>query len=171
MLFLFPTSLEAEPFVRLCPDAQVIISGVGMAATAATLVSLGDAGRLDDECVVLAGIAGAYGDAVPRGEVVEVVSETTIELPERFRQRYDNVPITELRRVSSNSVHRSVAECEGAEIENMEGASLFAVCGALGIRCAEIRAVSNRVGEEFACWCINEALDNLAKTLKSLCVD
>ena len=50
----------------------------------------------------------------------------------------------------------------------MEGATLFAVCGELGVRCAEIRAISNRVGEEFKDWNIDGALNNLAKTLKSL---
>jgi nucleoside phosphorylase len=172
MLFIFPTSLEAEPFRRLCPEAEVVISGVGMAATAATLVSLSASGKLsDDRCVVLAGIAGHYADSVARGEVVEVVSETTVELPERFRQRYDNEPMTALRGVKSNSVHRSVADSKGADIENMEGATLFAVCGELGVRCAEIRAISNRVGEEFAKWSIDEALNNLASVLKSLYAD
>lgn len=171
-IFLFPTELEAKAFVRLCPEARVIISGVGMAATAATLHSLCISERLDEEyCVVLAGLAGAYGDAVARGEVVEVVSETTIELPERFRQRYSVEPQTSLRRVNSNSVHRLVADGEGAEIENMEGATLFAVASALDLRCVEIRAVSNRVGEEFSLWCVDEALDNLAHTLKRFFVD
>lgn len=171
MLYLFPTSLEAELFMRLCPDAQVVISGVGMAATAATLASLHTSGGLDGECVVLAGIAGAYGDSVSRGEVVEVVSETTIELPQRFRQCYRNEPFTELRRVHSNSVHRTVVDAEGADVENMEGASLFALCSTMGVRCVEIRAVSNRVGEEFSLWCVDEALENLALTLKHLFVD
>lgn len=172
MLFIFPTSLEAEPFRRLCPEAEVVISGVGMAATAATLVSLYASGRLSaNECVVLAGIAGSYTDDVAKCEVVEVVCETSVELPERFRQRYDNEPMTALRGVKSNSVHRSVADSAGADIENMEGATLFAVCGELGVRCAEIRAISNRVGEEFAKWSIDEALNNLASVLKSLYAD
>ena len=172
MLFLFPTSLEAEPFRRLCPEAQVVISGVGMAATAATLVSLHASSRLSgDEFVVLAGLAGAYSDAVAKGDVVEVTSETTVELPERFRQRYENERTTELRCVSSNTVHRSVEDGAGAEVENMEGATLFAVCGNLGVRCTQIRAVSNRVGEEFKDWNIEETLNNLAQMLKSLFVD
>ena len=168
-IFLFPTELEAAAFAKLCPEAEVVISGVGMAATAATLVSLSASGKLsDDRCVVLAGIAGHYADSVAKGEVVEVVSETTVELPEHFRRRYDNEPMTALRGVKSNSVHRSVADSKGADIENMEGATLFAVCGELGVRCAEIRAISNRVGEEFKDWNIDGALNNLAKTLKSL---
>ena len=172
MLFLFPTSLEAEPFRRLCPDARVVISGVGMAATAATLSTLRESGYLDGKrCIVLAGLAGAYGESVARGEVVEVVSETTIELPERFRECYSVEPQTSLRSVSSNTVHRSVADGLGAEVENMEGATLFAVAPTLGVRCVEIRSISNRVGEDFALWCVAPALENLAHTLKSLFVD
>ena len=170
-IFLFPTELEAKAFVGLSPESEVVISGVGMAATAATLASLHSSGCLDERCVVLAGIAGVYADSVSRGEVVEVLSETTIELPVRFRQRYDNEPLTELRGVKSNTVHRSVADCEGADIENMEGASLFALCRELDVRCVEIRAVSNVVGEEFALWRVDEACTNLAHTLKRLFVD
>jgi nucleoside phosphorylase len=50
----------------------------------------------------------------------------------------------------------------------MEGAALFALLGDAGVRCAEIRAVSNYVGEEFAKWSVEEATENLAKTLKSI---
>ena len=172
MLFLFPTSFEAEPFTRLCPDAEVVISGVGMAATAATLVSLCSSGGLaEGECVVLAGLAGAYTDAVAKGEVVEVVEERTIELPERFRECYKNDAMTSLRAVRSNSVHRPVVDGEGADIENMEGATLFAVCARLGLRCAEIRSISNLVGEQFPEWSVDLALNNLARELKSQFVD
>lgn len=170
MLILFPTQLEAEPFRRLCPDAEVVISGVGMAATAATLSSLYASGKLQRaECVVLAGIAGAYSDAIARGEVVEVVSEEAIELPERFRECYHNEPcFPKLRAVSSYTVHTSSAEYCGAEIENMEGATFFAQCRALGVRCSELRAVSNRVGESFVSWSVKEATEALAEQLLKL---
>ncbi len=170
MLILFPTQLEAEPFRRLCPDAEVVISGVGMAATAATLASLHVVGRLQEaRCVVLAGIAGAYSDTLARGQVVEVTQESTIELPERFRMIYCNEPYcTTLRAVSSYTVHTGSAEYSGAEVENMEGAAFFAVCASLGVRCMELRAVSNRVGEGFASWCVKEATEALAEELLKL---
>lgn len=170
MLILFPTQLEAEPFLRLCPDADVVISGVGMAATAATLSSLYASGRLQGvECVVLAGIAGAYTDTVARCEVVEVTEECAIELPERFRERYHNEPyFPALRAVSAYTVHTGSTEYRGAEVENMEGATLFAVCQALGVRCSELRAVSNRVGESFASWSVMKATEVLAEQLLKL---
>ena len=39
-IFLFPTELEARAFCGLCPDAEVVISGVGMAETAATIARI-----------------------------------------------------------------------------------------------------------------------------------
>ena len=164
-IYLFPTEMEAARFQELMPRAEVVISGVGEAATAATLARIVPMyGR--DVCYILAGIAGAYGDAVAVGEVVEVVSERCAELPERFVEEYRVAPQTMLRGVSSNTVSRGDKTLKGAEIENMEGAALFAMAEAMGLRVAQIRAISNRVGESFEMWHINEALEALASELK-----
>ena len=165
-IFLFPSKLEAEPFLELCPDAEVVISGVGMAATAATISKLWSEHRLDNETVVvLAGIAGAYDGTLEKGEVVEVVEECCSELPERFQREYRVEPYTNLRSVRSNSVHgKGVTAC-GREVENMEGAALFAMAQELGFRAVELRAISNYVGEEFAHWSIYDALNSLAREL------
>lgn len=165
-IYLFPTELEAKCFRALCPNAEVVISGVGMVATAATIASL----RCTvDDVVVLAGIAGAYGDSVAVGEVVEVVSEQCVELPERFRRTYtQSQPRTSLRGVKSNTVHTMQSESRGADIENMEGAALFAMAEAMGFRAVEVRAISNRVGEPFEKWAVDEAVTALAKELKLL---
>ena len=57
---------------------------------------------------------------------------------------------------------------KGADIENMEGATLFAMAEHLGFRAVEIRAVSNRVGEPFASWRVAEAVEALADELLGL---
>lgn len=169
MLYLFPTELEAKIFRELSPDAKVVVSGVGMVATAATIAHLVLSGEVAaDDTVVLAGIAGAYGDSVPMGEVVEVVEECCAELPQRFQQRYINAPYTTLRGVASNTVHSCSVEQCGAEIENMEGAALFALAEEYGFRAVEIRAVSNRVGDSFEKWHIADAVDALAQRLVSI---
>lgn len=166
MVYLFPTELEAKAFRVLCPDARVVISGVGMAATAATIVSLGCG---SGDVVVLAGVAGAYGDSVAVGSVVEVVSEECVELPVRFRRTYkQSVPYTTLRGVRSNSVHAMQCEKHDAEIENMEGAALFAMAEVMGLRAVEVRAISNRVGDSFDKWAVDEAVEALARELKRL---
>ena len=164
-VYLFPTELEAAIFREQMPEAEVVISGVGEAATAATLARIVPMyGR--DVCYILAGIAGAYGDAVAVGEVVEVVSERCAELPERFIVEYANEPRTDLRSVRSNTVSRGDSALRGAEIENMEGAVLFAMAEAMGLRVMQVRAISNRVGDEFKKWSIKEALEALALALK-----
>ena len=67
----------------------------------------------------------------------------------------------------SNTVH-SGAEKGCAAIENMEGAALFALAREYGFGVVEIRAISNRVGEEFACWRVGEAVEALARELSNL---
>ena len=169
-VYLFPTELEAKPFRALCPDANIVVSGVGMAATATAIARLDrERGLSADDVVLLCGIAGAYDDSVAVGQVVEVVSEECVELPARFRIRYvQDTPYTTLPRVTSNTVHAMATEPATADIENMEGAALFAMAARLGVRCAEIRAVSNCVGEPFEKWRVQEALEALARTLMSI---
>lgn len=164
-IYLFPTELEAAPFRALRPTARVVISGVGLAATAATLAMLGREGSLVASRVVLAGLAGAYDERVAVGAVVEVVEECCAELPERFRRSYSVQPRTKLRHVGSNSVHRGAKGGEDAAIENMEGATLFAMAEAMGFEACEVRAISNRVGEPFDRWKTKEALEALAHAL------
>lgn len=168
VIYLFPTELEAAPFRVVRPDAEVVISGVGMAATSAAIASLyATDATLGEARLLLAGLAGSYGACCGRGEVVEVCSEVCSELPERFRREYHNACCTSLRRVRSNTVHRG-SESLGSDIENMEGAALFAAAESLGLRVAEIRAISNRVGEPFAEWRVEEALEALAEVLSNI---
>lgn len=164
-IYLFPTELEAAPFRVLRPTARVVISGVGLAATAATLAVLNREGSLMSSRVVLAGLAGAYDERVAVGEVVEVVCECCAELPERFRCNYCVAPTTTLRQVGANSTHRGAVGVTDAEIENMEGATLFAMAEVMGFEACEVRAISNRVGEPFELWRTEEAVDALARAL------
>ena len=138
-----------------------------MAATAATIARISANKSLEGGVVILAGIAGCYEQRCAVGEVVEVISEVVSELPERFRQSYRVEAFTTLRGVVSNTVSRCNADSCGADIENMEGATLFAMARELGFRAVEIRAVSNIVGDEFKNWKIELATQNLAKTLKN----
>ena len=163
-VYLFPTELEAAAFREQVPNAKVIISGVGQAATAAALASIVRQYGAN-VCYVLAGIAGAYGDAVAVGEVVEVLSEQCAELPARFIEEYRVAPRTMLRGVRSNTVSRGDKALQGAEIENMEGAVLFAMAERLGLNVMQIRAISNRVGDSFEKWSIKEALGALTEAL------
>lgn len=117
--------------------------------------------------VILAGVAGTYGE-VEVGQVVEVVEERCSELPERFQQSYRIEPSTSLPKVVSNTVHGKCSPILGASIENMEGAALFAVAEVIGLRSVELRAISNRVGQSFDMWRMDEALEALANELKKI---
>ena len=161
-VYLFPTECEAAPFRALVPDAEIVISGVGMAMTAATVARIAAEHEHRDMLFVLAGIAGAYGD-IAVGSVVEVVSECCVELPERFREHHRATFCTEmLPTATSNTVHSASALAEGAEVENMEGAALYAVAESLRLSATEIRAISNRVGDHRSLWRIDEATQALA---------
>ena len=152
------------------PRPRIALTGMGsehgeenaMAAAVAALLPKLDCGQR----LILAGIAGAYGERAAIGEAVEVVCERTAELPGRFVGEYRPTGVaTGLRGVASNTVHGRGCEAGEASIENMEGAAFFAVCRAAGVCCAEIRAVSNRVGDDFSLWRIDEALAALTAAL------
>lgn len=165
MIILIPTELEARPFFRCCPDAEVVICGVGMAAAATTMAHI--AITRDPQQVILAGIAGVYRD-FEINQVVEVVSETIEELPSRFAERYEVTPRWGLPTATSNTVNRSSAIASTAQIENMEGASVMAICNRLEIPLSEIRAISNRVGDPISEWQIESATEALAITLSKI---
>ena len=162
-IYLFPTECEASPFRHLAPEAEIVISGVGMAAVAASVVaSVVADGDMCDTLIILAGVAGAYGDMAVCS-VCEVESECCVELPECFREHHRATYCTaQLPTVASNTVHRTGAEAAGADIENMEGAALFAMAEVANIGVTQIRGISNRVGEPFERWRFREAVEALA---------
>ena len=150
----------------LRPDLDVRICGVGPVETARTVAQL--LAELAPEQVVLCGIAGCYDNRLTVGEVVEVESERTAPLPKGFRAEYRATLSLGLRSVASNTV-MSVGEADGqAEIENMEGASLFALCKGTTTLCGELRAISNRVDAPREEWDIDTALRNLTTTIDRL---
>lgn len=170
-LFLFPTGEEAAPFRAACPDAEIRITGVGMAAAAAAVARIAAEEPRGSARIVLCGIAGACDGTLRRGEVVQVTTERIAELPERYGAVYRaSWHFDGLREAAGCSVNRSAASrgCCPAGVENMEGAAVMAACAAAGIPCGEIRAVSNCVGEPFERWQIARALENLTETLTKI---
>ncbi len=167
MKILFPTELEAAPLRDLCPDAEIVICGVGMAQTAACVARLLCDGERE---FLLAGIAGAYdGSGLVKGDVVAVAEERVAGLPAQFDRAYRATSVPEgLCTVCSNTVAACGATAYGARVENMEGAALFALCEEFGAECAEVRAISNRVGESRESWDIPLALENLALVVRGM---
>lgn len=75
-----------------------------------------------------------------------------------------------IKQVVSNTLNCSATNEKNikfgsSQIENMEGAAFFNICIAHGIKFAELRAVSNLVGEEKSSWIIPKASENMADFL------
>lgn len=166
-LYLFPTRFEAEPFVALRPDADVVVIGVGMAQAGASVARA--IVEYKPPRVVLCGIAGVFGEQVSIGEVVEVVSDRVAGLPKAFDRVYAQVPKTAYRAVGALTVSRTgegLAEAEHATmIEQMEGAAVAAVCEAFSVEYLHLRAISNRVSDERKAWRTAEAIEALAQAV------
>lgn len=184
---LVPSALELAAFPKRLPyGVEIVESGVGMAEVAATLVK-----ELADkpDLVVLAGIAGAYPDGTMSvGESCVVSSERVADLGamrgEGFEPLYTkeyHSPVAE-RVESVRALPSCTVSCGSApfidyrgelsseplqrcELENMEGASFFALCLAAEVDFVEVRTVSNYTNDSRKEWKIEEALENLPKAV------
>ncbi len=178
---LAPTAPEIGPFRLRRPEVDIVLTGVGPYRCASAAVEAILGGRYDR--LVLAGIAGAYpGSGLSAGDVVLVESEHSADLGSwsegtfspKFAATYRCADLPSglsLRSVRSCSVAAACApyiDRSGAEIENMEGAAFFHACLRHGMPFAELRAVSNIVGEPFGTWRIQQATDALADALDRL---
>ena len=166
MIFIFPTELEAAKLKALRPDLDIRICGIGAVETATEVARIL---RTEREPLLLCGIAGAYDHNIKKGDVVVVAEERFAYLSTGYNRTYhSSLEIEGLPSVCSNTVSHCSMEANGAAIENMEGAALFAMAEAEGVPCGEIRAISNYVGEERSEWDIPLALDRLTKAILDL---
>ncbi len=166
MIFLFPTELEASRLRELRPDLDIHICGIGAVECATEVARIL---RTERKPLLLCGVAGAYDHSLKKGDVVAVTEERFAYLSTGYDRSYLASMVVEgLPMVRSNTVSRCSLPADGAEIENMEGAALFAMAQAEGVGCGEIRAISNYVGEERKDWNIELALENLTDTILDL---
>lgn len=166
MILLFPTELEAAQLRALRPDLDIRICGIGAVETATEVARIL---RTERKPLLLCGIAGAYDHNLQKGDVVAVAEERFAYLSTGYDRTYSaTMVVDDLPMVRSNTVSHCAMNADGAEIENMEGAALFALAQAEGVRCGEIRAISNYVSEERKEWNIELALKNLTKIVANL---
>lgn len=179
IIILVPTAAEAKYL------DDVVLCGVGMAETAATLVRVL---KRRPRLVILGGIAGAYsGHNIAIGDCVMVASERVSGLPDVYDIAY-NCPWAEaisLPRAMGYTVNsvgdrgrnneegpqRNSSECAGEglpEIENMEGAVFFAMCEAAGVRFLEVRAISNLIKDCREDWRIDAAALSLSAGINKI---
>ena len=166
MILLFPTELEAARLKALRPDLDIRICGIGAVETATEVARIL---RTERKPLLLCGIAGAHDRNLKKGDVVAVTEERFAYLSSGYNRSYlASFVVDGLATVRSNTVSHCAMAADGAEVENMEGAALFAMAEAEGVRCGEIRAISNYVGEERSEWDIPLALERLTDTIIDL---
>ena len=165
-LLIFATEAEAAPIRALRADLETAICGVGAVECALAMAKIIEEHK--PKAVVLCGIAGAYDKTLKVGDVVSVVAENTASLPAIYRKSYLATLKLPLPEVTSNTVMAVGAEAAGAQVENMEGAAIFALCNHYGIKCAQIRAISNYTDDVRSAWDIPTALEALTAAINRL---
>ncbi len=73
VLVVASTEMEIKEFRRQYPDADVLVSGVGIAASVYHLLKR--IHQVDYDLVIQAGVAGSFDPALGKGQVVQVVSD------------------------------------------------------------------------------------------------
>ena len=157
------------------PAVEILITGVGMVATAFAL-GRHRVGNSYDLLLNL-GIAGSFEPSIPLGEIIEVQEDTMAELGaedgkdfltidqlgfgegkfypstglSNLYNLFNNFHLRKANAVTVNTVHgdetsiAATAKRLNPQIESMEGAAFFYACKQLNLPCIQIRAVSNYV--------------------------
>ena len=173
ILFLAAVDFELDVARALRSGTEdcFLCGGIGPEATRNALDALLAVDRCFDLAVNL-GIAGSYTERLPLGSVVHVVTEYFGDRP--AEPLYNPAPPFQLSALPQ-ATGNTVAALEPswrrvrADVETMEGAAFFERCLHHGLPFAEVRAVSNRVGEtDRARWDIPLSLKNLQQILSLL---
>lgn len=170
-------------------DLELLITGVGMVATAFTLGRHLAANQYD--LAVNLGIAGSFDRGLALGELVEISGDTFAELGAADGDEF--IPIDQLgfgtgtcrasaklsdfagsaklktaSAITVNTVNgneasiKKIAERLNPQTESMEGAAFFYACNQMNVPCIQIRAVSNYVEPRNRDnWKIGPAIKNL----------
>ena len=169
-------------------DLELLITGVGMVATAFALGK--HLANQQYDLAINLGIAGSFDRDIVLGEVVEVVEDQLSELgaeddetflpiealgfgESRFNATaglsdFGQSSLKKVRAITVNTVHGhepSIQKLSGriqSQLESMEGAAFFYACKQAGVPCLQIRAVSNYVEKRNRdAWQIGLAIKNL----------
>ena len=161
--------------IKLTPNASLLVTGVGMVATAFALGKHLATNKYD--LVLNLGIAGSFDRNIPLGHLLEINQDAFAELGAEDDEKFISIdqlgfgtgayyPSTKLSdlynlfntfnlqpasAITVNTVHgndvsiKKVAERLNPELESMEGAAFFYACKQMEQPCIQIRAVSNYV--------------------------
>ncbi len=164
---------------RLERNADLLITGVGMVATAVRCARLLAQDNFD--LVLNVGLCGSFDPGLKPGTVVHVARDRIAELGAEDGDTF--LTMTELKLpaeckelqvvsgVTVNTAHgneRSIAalvERYAPQVESMEGAAFMSACLVSGVRFAQVRAVSNIVERRNrSAWRIPDALAALTRS-------
>ncbi len=190
-------------FTHASHDIHVLVTGVGMVATATWCARV--LADVRPDVALNLGLCGSFTPELSPPAVVHVVSDSFSELGAEDEDRFlsihdlgllspdespfrdgrlvnDTAPVSpaleglpRARGITVSTVHghepsiARVVERTSPEVESMEGAAFLYVCLTAGVRCAQIRAVSNRVERrKRENWMIADALSALAVTTHAI---
>ena len=173
MRILFVAAVDFELEAARCAwegfPADYLLGGWGAGSTRQALERQFSGGASYD-LVVDVGIAGGRPGGPAIGDVFQVTTERYGEKPGLLlRQPASCQALNFLPVAAGNTVRQLDDRFRQVEydVETMEGAAFFAFCLQQGCAFAEIRAVSNVVGErDHARWNIPLALQNLQSALR-----
>jgi futalosine hydrolase len=193
------TTAELAPLdaaLRARRDIEVIVTGVGMVATAARCSRALACARYD--LALNLGLCGSFDPLLTPGVVVHVVSDRLAELGaedgdaflpiEALQLPSDHVventsppvnavlaSLPQVKGITVNTVHgnkpsiAAVAERCRPQVESMEGAAFMYACRMAEVPYAQVRAVSNVVERRNrAVWRIADAVDALATVAREI---
>ncbi len=186
------TQTELEGYTKGAHTIDVVLSGVGMVATA--VHSSRAMGRTPYDAALNFGVCGSFDPALTPGTVVHVVADRIAELGAEDGDRFlpfgdlqlpgddqfvnprplDNLTLAALPSVTGvtvNTVHGNEASIAAVvsrfhpQVESMEGAAFMSACLIHKIQFAQVRAVSNLVERRNrAAWKMAEAIRQLSDT-------
>jgi futalosine hydrolase len=167
--------IRNSKIVNLTPNCQLLITGVGMVATAFALGKHLASNQYD--LAVNLGIAGSFDRNIGIGEVLEIKQDTLAELGAEndnefltigelgfgedtfypstklsdLYNLFNNFNLKTATAITVNTVHGNDASIEkvtkrlSPQLETMEGAAFFYACNQMNVPRIQIRAVSNYV--------------------------
>ena len=168
-------------------DFDVLITGVGMTATA---FALGQHLSAAYNLVINLGIAGCYDRSINLGDLLHITTDEFSELGAEDKDQFLSIDdlgfgksqynstqkfkdtrlaaLREARGITVNKVHGNLQSISAVvkrlnpTTESMEGAAVFYCCHQLGIPCIQVRSISNYVEERNRDnWKIGLAVKNL----------
>lgn len=180
LLFIAATQREVLPLIAAFGGRHpIVVAGIGAAEMAINTIRAIE--QYEPDMVVNVGIAGAIDRSISICDVVAVASDYQADHGAwRAEERkfvsftptvYEcEVEFEGVRSVTARTVAMACSPLisDDRQVETMEGAAFFAAARSAGVRMAQIRSISNYVGDPRAEWRVDEAVERLKNVLVEL---